>query len=205
MGKKIKRLKKEAQKQSTEAHNAHKKRSKRGLSKKDSDAREKIDRARITGKDGTAGRLQKQLDSKIDQQLVKAASISINRVQQVQYSIPPGYNSRRIITSIPSGQLVAGAALLEYPELAILRGEKILIKGPNGSGKSMFLQKVLPAFKRGKALYIPQEISAKEAKQILKQTKQLPNDKLGRVFSTIGSLGSDPKGYCIPAFLLPEN
>ncbi len=192
INKKIKRLKKEARKQRTEAHNAEKKRSKRGLSKKDSDAREKIDRARITGKDGTAGRLQKQLDAKINQQLDKASAINIHKKHEVQYSIPPGYNSRRIIASISSGQIEAGDATLFFPDLAVLRGEKILITGKNGAGKSTFLNKILPSLKKEKVLYIPQEISAEQAGLVLRQTKALPNDKMGKVFSTIGSLGSDP-------------
>ncbi|MHC4062645.1 MAG: ATP-binding cassette domain-containing protein, partial [Planctomycetota bacterium] len=55
-----KRVKTEAVRRRELAKQSAKRRSKRGLAKKDYDAREKRDRARVSGKDGVGGRLRRQ-------------------------------------------------------------------------------------------------------------------------------------------------
>lgn len=60
-----KRLKAEAQRRSEEAARQKGKRSKRGLDKADSDAREKIGRAVVSGKDGVAGKLSSVMDRRL--------------------------------------------------------------------------------------------------------------------------------------------
>jgi len=62
-----KKLDAEVSRRRERANRANADRSKRGLDLKDSDAREKIGRARLTGKDGTAGKLLRQLDGRATQ------------------------------------------------------------------------------------------------------------------------------------------
>lgn len=62
-----KRLKAEAQRRSEEAARQRGRRSKRNLAKGDSDGREKIGRAIVSGKDGVAGRLSATMDRRLAQ------------------------------------------------------------------------------------------------------------------------------------------
>jgi ATPase subunit of ABC transporter with duplicated ATPase domains len=61
------RLHREAVKRRELAQQADKRRSKRGIAKKDHDAKAKINQARVTGKDAVGGKLLRQLDGRLQQ------------------------------------------------------------------------------------------------------------------------------------------
>ena len=73
------RLRREAVRRREAASRADRKRSKRGLSKKDRDAKEKIHRARVTGKDGVDGKRLRQIEGRLDQARLKMDGIKVKK------------------------------------------------------------------------------------------------------------------------------
>ncbi len=61
----LSRIREEAVRRKQTAARAQKKRFKRGLAPKDSDAKTKVDMAQLSGKDGQAGRLVRQMEERV--------------------------------------------------------------------------------------------------------------------------------------------
>ncbi|MFW6261379.1 MAG: ATP-binding cassette domain-containing protein [Spirochaetota bacterium] len=177
----------------------NRKRSKRSLSWKDSDAREKIDRARISGSDGQAGRLTNQLDGRRRQAAARLESLDRPVRERVGISVH-GERSRRdaLITrdagavSLPDGRRVV------FDDLVVRPDDRIALQGPNGAGKTTLLAALLDgdggrAPDPDEVLRIPQEINADDASALVREVRRLDNAPLGRVLSTVSRLASDPE------------
>jgi len=84
---------------------------------------------------------------------------------------------------------------LTFPALTLLPRDRIAVTGPNGAGKSTLLRHVLShlALPADRVLYMPQELPAEDAADILAQVRRLPGDQLGRLMSTVARLGSPPQ------------
>jgi len=76
-----KTLQREAVRRRELAIKSQKLRSKRGLAKKDHDGREKKDRARVSGKDGVGGKLQRQLKGRLAQTHQNMENITVKKQQ----------------------------------------------------------------------------------------------------------------------------
>ena len=81
-----------------------------------------------------------------------------------------------------------------FPRLSVDVGDKVGISGENGVGKSTFIRYFLEAvdFKHD-YLYIPQEITDKEAQQLFHDVSNLNSDAKGELFTIVQRLGSDAK------------
>jgi ATPase subunit of ABC transporter with duplicated ATPase domains len=73
------RLKREVVKRRDAASKAHRKRSKRRLASKDHDAREKMDLARLSGKDGIDGKRLNQLGGRLSRARIRMDSIRVKK------------------------------------------------------------------------------------------------------------------------------
>ncbi|MFC2135363.1 ATP-binding cassette domain-containing protein [Bacteroidota bacterium] len=190
------KLNKELLRRKEKADAAKKKSSKRNISRKDHDAKSKIDLGRLTGKDATAGRLKKRMDGRINTAKNELASINVKREYQTGIWLPGSISKRNTLINIPSGTLtLAEKKILAFPDLIVSPTDRIGITGINGSGKSSLIRELLKSVNAEKEhiTYIPQEICADESKEIIKNVKQLPNEKLGHLMIVITRLGSDPK------------
>ena len=131
------RLKREEAKRRTAASQADRKRSKRGLAPKDHDAREKIDAARVTGKDGIAGKRLNQLQGRVSQARTKMGSFKVKKTYQMGIWMPEGKSKRNTLFNVPAGSLPLGTdRWLEFPDLAMKPDDRIALTGSNGCGKS---------------------------------------------------------------------
>jgi ATPase subunit of ABC transporter with duplicated ATPase domains len=143
--------------------------SKRGLDPKDHAARGKINLARLTGKDSGAGRRLRQMQSR--------------------------YSRRNTLLTLASGSLPLGQERrLYFPDLVVRPRDRIALTGPNGGGKSTLVRHLvgvldLPA---EQVLYIPQEIDARTARDLLARVRTLPKSQLGHVMTIVSRLGSRP-------------
>ena len=75
------RLKQEASRRRAEAAGADRKRSKKGLARKDHDTRARINLARVSGKDGAAGKKLRQIEGRLTQAQARVESITVRKDQ----------------------------------------------------------------------------------------------------------------------------
>ncbi|MFW6312546.1 MAG: ATP-binding cassette domain-containing protein [Spirochaetota bacterium] len=192
------RVEAEAVRRREEAAIQNRKRSKRGLRYKDSDAREKIDRARISGADGQAGRLLRQLDGRRAQAADRLAGAARPVAERVGVSVTGRRAKRDSLLRRTAGFLeLPDGRRVRLPDLRVRPDDRIALQGPNGAGKSTLVAALLDHSRLADdpdlTLFIPQEISAAEAARLVRETRALANDELGRVISTVSRLASDPE------------
>ena len=104
----LSRIRGEAVRRKQTAAKAQKKRSKRGLASKDSDAREKIDIARITGKDGQAGRLVRQMEGRARMAQKKLGNIKVKKRYQLGIWLSGSRSQRNLLFHIRPGRVLLG-------------------------------------------------------------------------------------------------
>lgn len=190
----VKRLEREAADRKHEAAQQDRKRSKRKLAKGDSDAREKIDRARLSGKDGAAGRKLRQMQGRVEQAQQSLTGLRLPKKQSMGIELCGEVAVRNILVSLPAGTIPLGAGReLAYPELRIAPGDRIGLVGPNGAGKSTLLRHLmgLLALQPDKVVYLPQEIDRAESTRIIQAVRSLPREQLGQVMTVVSCLGSE--------------
>jgi len=192
----LKKLQKEATRRKAEALKSQKRRSKKGLAKKDHDAREKKDRARFTGKDAVAGKLQKQLSGRLSQASEEFQSIKPKKDQTMGIWLPGSVSQRDYLLHLSANSLsLGGQNQLHYPELVIKPKDRIGITGANGTGKSTLIRYIVDKINAPpkNITYIPQEIPLERSKEILNEALALPNEKLGHLMTIVSRLGSLPQ------------
>jgi len=192
----LKKLKKEVSRRKSEAQQSEKKRSKKGLAKKDHDAREKKDRARMSGKDAVAGKLQKQLSGRLSQASEEFQNIKLKKDQTMGIWLPGSVSQRDYLAQLPANCLsLGGQKELRYPALLIKPKDRIGITGANGTGKSSLIRFIIDKVNAPKEniTYLPQEIPLKQSQKILNEALSLPNEKLGHLMTIVSRLGSLPQ------------
>lgn len=191
-----KKLRREVVKRGELAKQANKMRSKCGLARKDSDSREKLNRVRVSGKDGVGGRLRGQLKGRLAQTRENLKNVTIKKQYTLGIWLPGSVSKRNFILRMPKGSLLLGGQKsLHYPELYIGSTDRIAITGPNGSGKSTLIKHVVSLLnvEREHVTYVPQEIELAYSQDILAQVCTLSDDKLGYLMTIVSRLGSRPQ------------
>jgi len=191
-----KTLQREAVRRRELAIKSQKMRSKRGLAKKDHDAREKKDRARVTGKDGVGGKLQRQLKGRLAQTRKNLENITVKKQHTLGIWLPGSVSQRNFLLELPAGSLsLGGQKQLCYPELHIGPKDRIAVTGPNGAGKSTLIRFIVDLLNVSKKhiTYVPQEIDLSRSQKILTQALALSKDKLGHLLTIVSRLGSRPE------------
>ncbi|HEY9161882.1 MAG TPA: ATP-binding cassette domain-containing protein [Desulfomonilia bacterium] len=189
------KLKREASSRMNEARAADRKRSKRGIDKKDHDAKSKINLARVTGKDAVAGKLLRQLEGRLDQAKKLEQSVKVNKTYDLGIWIEGLRCERDFLFRINSGEIPLGAGRkLFFPDLAMRPDDRIAVSGINGAGKSTLIRHVISCscLPEDKITYIPQEIDLKDTGRIMDEVKRLPRERLGHVMTVVSCLGSRP-------------
>lgn len=191
----IKKLQREIHNRARKAAEADRKKSKRGISWKDHDARSKKDLAKLTGKDAVEGRALGRLKSQMhrlrDQQ------------DRIGWKKPPpsgirvessGRETGSFLFHIRAGRIPVGGQCLEFPDLCVRPEERVGLTGPNGRGKSTLIRWMIPQLNCDpeRRIVIPQEIEAAEAERILSRIMRLSKEQVGRLMALISRLGSDP-------------
>lgn len=177
------------------AKRSSKMRSKKGLAKKDHDAREKKDRARVSGKDGVGGKLKRQLNGRLRQTRNNLADITVKKKYQLGIWLPGSVSKRNFLLELAAGSLSLGdKKQLRYPELHVGPNDRIALTGPNGAGKSTLIRSIVYSLNvpEKHITYVPQEIDLKYSQDILARALALPDDKLGHLMTIVSRLGSRP-------------
>jgi macrolide transport system ATP-binding/permease protein len=190
------RLEREAARRREEAERSDRRRSKRGLSRHDHDTRARIDLARVSGKDGQAGRFLRQLDGRLGRAEDLAAAQRVRKQYELGIWIEGARSRRDALLRIAAGPIALGPGrALHVPELSMRPDDRIALTGPNGAGKSSLVRALLARVnvEAERLVFIPQEIAAREAAAILDQARRLDRLALGRVMTAVSCLGSRPE------------
>jgi len=192
----LKKLQREAICRKQKAQQADRKRSKHHLAPKDHDAREKIDRARVSGKDAYTGKLYRQLRGRLTQQQHQLEKIKIEKKRPLGIWLPGSVLKRDYVLKLPAEVIQMGVKRkLFFPDLTVKPGDRIAITGPNGSGKSTFIKHLLGHLNTDieHVTYIPQEIDTANSKEILDKVMTLQKNKLGHLMTVVSRLNSRPE------------
>jgi len=191
----LSRLKRESTRRRDTASRANRKRSKSGLKSKDHDARDKINLARVTGKDGSAGKILSQLGGRLSQAQKKLDSIKVKKTYKMGIWMPGAKSKRNTLFNLPAGSLALGGdRRLHFPGLSMKPDDRIALTGINGSGKSTLIGHIMQSLNlpMHHVTYLPQEIDAGASQGVLTQAKALPKEKLGQMMTVVSCLGSRP-------------
>ena len=189
------KLKKEHSKRKHEASLADAKRSKRKLAPKDNDGRSKIRAAIVTGRDGNAGKLQSQIEGRLNQYLDKLKKMKVKKISELGIWVEESSSHKNTLINLSQAQMQIHEKLsLDIPDLITTPNDKIALTGNNGTGKTSLIKIILEKMQleQQKVLYIPQEVSIDESINILAKAKSLNNVKLGQIMSIVNRLGSEP-------------
>ncbi|MFZ2955659.1 MAG: ATP-binding cassette domain-containing protein [Candidatus Ozemobacteraceae bacterium] len=179
-----------------EARKADGKKSRRHLARHDSDGRAKIGLGIVTGKDGIAGQVARQVQGRIRQVQQKLDAMSVKKEYSMDFWLEGKASQRDALLRLNGGIIPLGdEKTLCFPDLIVGPADRIAIVGPNGSGKSLFVKHLVGELNLAseKLLYVPQEISLAETTHIMSELKKRPKKELGVVFSVISCLGSRPE------------
>lgn len=190
------RIHKEAVRRREEASRADKQRSKRKLDRKDSDGRGKLDLVKLSGADGKAGRLARQIEGRVQQTEEKLSGFNIKRKYETSFWLPNSCSPKPLLFSTPGGSLQLGdERRLLYPELTMARDDRIAVTGPNGAGKSTLIRHILSylTMPEDKIIYLPQEIDIETSRQVMSEVNSLPREHLGHIMTIVSCLGSRPE------------
>ena len=192
------RLQCERKRRQVEAGRADQKRSKRGLSPKDSDGRARHDLARVSGKDGQAGRRLGQLDGRYKRLQEQLKNAFIPKQTSSRITLQGEYAQQDRLLCIELGFLsLGGERRLHLPQLVMTPTDRIGIIGQNGAGKSTLIRHLVKhkAIPENRLVYIPQEIDTDDAAQILCRVRQMPKTIRGQLFSYVACLGSNARRF----------
>jgi len=167
--------------------------SKKNINPKDSDAREKINLAKLTGKDKNDAQMLKRTQSR--RKLHVKSSIEVEKQNKRGITFNASNNKKSFPIVIEEDILnISDEQKLSFARLSIEEGDKISIVGDNGSGKSSFIRHIVSHVKiNDVVLYIPQEVTEDESKRFFQEVLELPKDKRGELFTLIKRLSSEPK------------
>ena len=178
---------------------------KSAIEKGDHDAKCKIDMARISGKDRTAGDTQARFESllartnerrdKIKKPLSKKSGFAFSKAN-ADFEAGNRFSANGIpenILQFPQKILANGKSIDSFD---IKRGARIAIVGKNGSGKTLLVKAILQAAnEKGRAenvFYLPQVTDENFRETLCKKFKSLSDGEKGAVLSTLYRLNSNP-------------
>lgn len=189
----VKRLEAEARRRSEEASRQKAKRSRSGLDKKDSDARERIGRAIVSGKDGVAGKLSATMSRRLERADEQLGKLSVAKRYEARLGGLGAVSRSSSVAHLDEQELRRGGFSIQVPELWVGPTDHIALTGANGSGKSLVMRRIAQAIPQAIACaYVPQEVSDEERQRALRQLRDCSPAQRGRVLSLVASLNSDP-------------
>ncbi len=192
----LERLRRVGIERAEEVRGAARRLSKKGLARGDRDARAKIDGARLSGKDASAGRRARQIETRIAKAQEKVDGIRVKREYALGIWMEGAVSHRNTLVTLPAATITLGDhRTLTIPDLVMKPTDRIALTGPNGAGKSTLVRRIIDAVNvdPGRLTYIPQEIDRASSRWILEEVRALPGAALGKAMIVVSRLGSRPE------------
>ncbi len=193
--KEYQRLDREFKRRKEAAGHAKKRVSKGGLARHDHDAREKRDRARVSGKDAADSRRRRQFMGRLNQAGREVKDLRVRKEATLGIWFEGNAANRDRLLDLPAGRLMLGdEKCLVHPELVIRPADCIALIGPNGSGKSTLVREIVSSLQapRESILYMPQEMDIAASVSLLDEVRRLSSARLGELMAIVSHLGSQP-------------
>lgn len=188
-----KRLKTEAQRRSEEASRQKGKRSKRGLERGDSDAREKIGRAIVSGKDGVAGKLSVTMGRRLAKAENELSERAVSKRYEHRFGEFGTAARSSFVAHLEATRLIAGEFAVAVPELWISPSDHVVLTGANGTGKSLVVKHIVESVPDNiNVAYVAQDVGAEERERALARLREHTPVKKGLILSIVARLNSDP-------------
>ncbi|MFO0587331.1 MAG: ATP-binding cassette domain-containing protein [Polyangiaceae bacterium] len=161
----------------------------------DSDAKDGLANFRVSRAEKNLGRLVGARKSDVAR--AAEAIPAFEGTRQLGRSVFVGYEAapRAHVLRLDGVRVMAGATLvLRAARVTVGPHARVHIAGPNGAGKSTLVRALVEAstLPAGRLLYLPQEMSQKEAQRLLADVRALPPEDRGRTLSLVAALGVDP-------------
>lgn len=193
------KLARSIQKQSERINQGAAKLSKKGISSKDHDAKEKINLAKVTGADKSDSRKKHALEGRRQRLEAKIGQMSFKK----NYDLGVFFGEPQKIKPvyIPEGQIKQDYLTVSHPNIVLNPGDKLAIRGANGAGKTTMLTAWLEMLTQP-FQFAPQELPEQRASALWKELNDLPSEQKGKIMTLMSCLGSDPKGineYGLPS------
>ncbi len=191
----VARLKVEAASRIAAAGASDRLRSKRHLGRKDHDRRARIDLARVTGADGRAGKLARQMRSRVEGAQIMERGIKVRKRYELGIWIEGERCRRDALFRTGAGFLSLGSdRKLHLPGLTMLPTDRIALTGANGLGKSTLVRHILAGLDlpARRLTYLPQEVDLDASRAVLDEVRRQPPETLGRIMTVVSRLGSRP-------------
>jgi ATPase subunit of ABC transporter with duplicated ATPase domains len=169
--------------------------SKKGIDKKDHSKKTRIDLARLSGKDKPLSQKVKFLDKKLEEAKQQMENVYFHE-RYVSNFVFQGERAKcNFLFKFDNSYIEVYENInIKSPELIIKPEDKIAITGSNGVGKSLLIKYIYKTIKiePSKILYIPQEFDSEEINNIKSQIQMLNRTDLGKLYTIIFRLGSEP-------------
>lgn len=192
-----KRLHAEACRRRQEAARSKSRLSGKSLDKHDNDGRGKLRLARVTSKDGVAGRASAALESRLARAEGKVNELRCVKRYEGSISFPGRAARSRSVIRCRECTRNAGELTLHVPELWVGPTDRIGVVGANGAGKSTLIRYMTGLVGDGvECAFIPQEVGETERGAALCRLRGLSAADKGKVLSLVAGLNSDPDRLC---------
>lgn len=192
----LRRLEREARSRSEAAAASSGRLSARRVARGDSDTRAKLGLARLTGKDGRAGRASAVFERRVERMRegLEGAPVTKERALGIDFQGARARQAR--VVAAPATRLSLGPTRhVDVPEILLGPSERIGLEGPNGGGKSTLLAhlEAYVTLPPERVLVMPQHLPAEHGGKLVVALGSLPPDLRGRAMAIVSHLGSDPK------------
>lgn len=188
------RIEREVQRRREEAARAASRRSARNVAKHDSDAREKIRLAIVSGQDGAAGRLASRMEARLEGATARLEASAVEKRYAADLWMDAKPSRRQVLVRRKEGTLSLGEAMLELPALHIGNRDHIGLMGDNGSGKTTLVRALVEELPEDvPCLYIPQEPAPCQKDEATARLAALGRGERGWALSIVAQLNSRPE------------
>lgn len=209
------RIREEARRRNEEAQRSKSRLSARNVDKHDSSMREKLGRAKVSSKDGVAGRASSAMASRLATVQAKLEDSVTSKRYDYRFDAVGRAAASKTVCHIEDTVLAyrgsEGAALVErelgaetsdgapaftlsVPELWVSPTDHVGITGPNGAGKSTLLRHVLARIPEDvRVAYVPQDVSEARRSEAIGNLRGYSQADAGKVLAHVARLNSDPK------------
>jgi len=174
---------------------SQRKRELRGAAPANKDIRSMAAKAKFEGGQKQASHEMRLLRDEAERLRTEAADFEMRRRLggELFFDFEPSRRPR--LLSFTGPLHVGDQILVPDVDVAIGRDDRILLAGPNGAGKTTLLRALLAesTLEPDRILYMPQELTRQETKELVASFDALDSRTRGRVLGIVGVLGSDPK------------
>jgi ATPase subunit of ABC transporter with duplicated ATPase domains len=209
--KKLSRAQKDAVREA--AQDKTKRMSKKNLDVHDSDTRNKINLARLSGRDRTGGKKAAALQTAFHKKETALGQIDALGGRKTGAELRGKRSEKPVLFYTTAGTLfISEQFSVVHPELEIKNDAHIMIMGENGSGKTSLLTYIMRTLcaecgiaameksekdngtaKSRRVFYLPQELDTRARDNLMARLRGLPEKEKGQLLSVIYRLGSEPR------------